>query len=94
MQLFGVRLSVCPSVCVSVPSDICTPLLQICCCGPGGQELSIDCCSSGGRMRAVPRCQRTYVVSTDFLTMPYFQSNIRIVSGFSVFSAVLFMTIF
>ena len=25
------------------------PLLQVCCCGPGGQEISIDCCSSGVR---------------------------------------------
>ena len=24
-------------------SDVC-PLLQVCCCGPGGQEISIDCC--------------------------------------------------
>jgi len=47
-----------PSVCLSVPSGRRTPLLQVCCCGPGGQEISIDWCSSGGQVRAVPRCQR------------------------------------
>ena len=26
------------------------PLLQVCCCRPGGQEISIDCCSSGVRL--------------------------------------------
>jgi len=25
------------------------PQLQVCCCGPGGQEISIGCCSSGVR---------------------------------------------
>jgi len=43
------------------------PLLQVCCCGPGGQEISIDCCTAGaqpaaacgGRMRAVPLCPST-----------------------------------
>ena len=33
-------------------------LLQVGCCGPGGQEISIDA-ACGERMRAVPRCQRT-----------------------------------
>ena len=56
MQLSGVRLS----VRLSVPSGRHTPLLQVCCCGPGGQDTSKDCCSGGGRIRAVPRCQRTY----------------------------------
>ena len=38
----------CPSLCPSM--------------GPQQQqEISINCCSSCGRMRAVPRCQRTYV---------------------------------
>jgi len=54
-QLSSVR----PSVCLSVPSDHRTPLLQVCCCGPGGHEISIDCWSSVGRVRAAPRCQRT-----------------------------------
>ena len=57
MQLSDVRLS----VCMSVPSDRRTPLLKVCCCGPGGHEILIDCCSSGGRMRAVPRCQHSQV---------------------------------
>ena len=40
LQLSGVRLSVCPSVC---------PIrLRVCCCGPGRQETSIDCCTTGG----------------------------------------------
>jgi len=29
------------------------PLLQVCCCGPGGQEIVMDCCSSGGQCRVV-----------------------------------------
>ena len=48
----SVRLSVC-SIGRRTP-----PLLQVCCCGPGGLEITIDCCSSDRRMRAVPR-QRT-----------------------------------
>ena len=58
---------VCPSICLSVclqhGPTTADPLLQVCCCGPGGQEISIDCCQargcSGGRIRAVSRCQRT-----------------------------------
>ena len=62
MQLSGIRLSVCLSACLSVQSGRRTPLLRVCCCGPGGQEISIDCCSSGGRLRAVARCQRSSTV--------------------------------
>jgi len=51
-----VRLSVCLSV---VQSNHCMPLLQICCCGPDGQKISIDCCMAGQQMRAVPRCKLT-----------------------------------
>jgi len=58
-----VRLSVCLSVCLSVvQSSHCMPLLQICCCGPDGQKISIDCCMAGQpqpQMRAVPRCKLT-----------------------------------
>jgi len=63
------RLSARLSVvcCLSVPSGRRTPL-RVCCCGPGGQEISIDCCTGRGRQpavaalqhgaqRAVPRCQ-------------------------------------
>ena len=45
VQLSGVRLS----VRLSVPSGRRTPLLRVCCCGPGGQEISIDCCTAAGR---------------------------------------------
>jgi len=32
----------CPSVCLSVPSIArCTPVRRVCCCGRGGQEISI-----------------------------------------------------
>jgi len=60
--------SVCPSVRPSVPSGRCMLLLRVCCCGPGGQEISIDAARAAGRrsaaaapqqMRAVPRCQLT-----------------------------------
>ena len=39
MQLSGVF----PSVCLSVPSSRRKALLQVCCCGPGGQMISINC---------------------------------------------------
>ena len=38
MKWYSVRLSVCPSMGQQQQ--------QICCCGPGGQEISISCCSS------------------------------------------------
>ena len=44
---YGVRPSVCPSM-AHIPAAA-NPPLQVCCCGPGGQETSNDCCSSGVR---------------------------------------------
>ena len=58
MKRYRVRLSVSLSVRLSQHGP--HSMQQVCCCGPGGQDISIDFCSSGGRMRAVPRCQRTY----------------------------------
>ena len=40
MQLLSVRLSVCPSGR--------RVLLQVCCCGPGSQEISINSCIANG----------------------------------------------
>ena len=40
MKLFGR-----PSVCLAVPSFG----RRVCCCGPGGQEISIDCCTAGAQ---------------------------------------------
>jgi len=37
------------SVCLSDPSSHHTLLLQVCCCGPDGQEISVDCCLTGGQ---------------------------------------------
>jgi len=46
MKRYGVpRVSVYPSVCLSVLHPL---LLQVCCCGSGGHEISVDCRSSGG----------------------------------------------
>jgi len=45
------RPSVRPSVYLSVPYARRTPLRRVCCCGPGGQEISIDCCATGGRQQ-------------------------------------------
>ena len=43
----SVRPSVRLSVCLSVPAiDHCNSVRRVCCCGPGGQEISID---RGGR---------------------------------------------
>ena len=53
----------CPSVCLSLhgsrPANL---LLQVCCCGPSGQEILINCCTTITRQqqRAVPHCQHTY----------------------------------
>ena len=58
MKRYGVRPTVCPSVCSSVVPQQHPTLLHVCCCGPGGQEISIDFCSSGVGLRAVQRCQR------------------------------------
>jgi len=63
MQLSGVH----PPVRSSVPPGRRSPRLRVCCCGPGGQEISIHCCTAGaqqqpqrsGVMRAVPRYQLT-----------------------------------
>ena len=60
MHLSGVRPS---SVLLSLSvRHIRAPLLRVCCCETGGQEISIYCCTAGGQqqqMRAVPRCQLT-----------------------------------
>ena len=49
---------ICPCVCPRGPTAAAG-----CCCGPGGQMISIAArpalSSRGGRMRAVSRCQRT-----------------------------------
>jgi len=37
----------CPSVRPSVPFARCSSVLRVCCCGPGGREISIDCCTAG-----------------------------------------------
>jgi len=41
----SVRLSVCASARLSVPFARRSSVHRVCCCGPGGQEISIDCCS-------------------------------------------------
>ena len=46
------------------------PLLQVCCCGPGGRRYeyrSIAAAAAcGGRMRALSRCQRTWAAEHRF----------------------------
>ena len=49
------RYSVRPSLRLSPVG----PQLQVCCCEPGGQEISIDRCSS----RAAGECGQCHVVS-------------------------------
>jgi len=56
MKWYGVCPSICVLICLSQHGPTTANLR---CCGPDGQEISIDCCNSGGQMRAVPRCQRT-----------------------------------
>ena len=63
MQRSGVRLS--------VPSGCSTLLLRVCCCGPTGQQISIDCCTAGAgqQMRAVSRVSRRRKLNTDLLRL-------------------------
>jgi len=43
-------VSVRPSVGLSDPAiDRCNSVRRVCCCGPGGQETSIDCCTAAPR---------------------------------------------
>ena len=46
------------SVCPSVPSS-----LRVCCCAPGGQEISIDCCTAGAQQqwRRSSKCEQCHV---------------------------------
>ena len=43
----GVYETVGLSVCLSVRSSH-RSLRRVCCCGPGGQDISIGCCTAGG----------------------------------------------
>jgi len=46
MHLSGVR----PAICLSQHGPTAAkPLLQVCCCGPSRQEISISCCTAGVR---------------------------------------------
>ena len=48
------------SVCLSVPFARCSSMQWVCCCGLGGQEISIDCCTAGA---AATRNRRTALSS-------------------------------
>jgi len=48
-HLSGVSLSVRPLIYPSLTPGRNMPLLQVCCCGPGGQKISIVCCTAGVR---------------------------------------------
>jgi len=56
------RPSVCPSVCSSI-STAANPLLQVCCCGRGRWETSIDCYTARAARRAAGECGQCHVVS-------------------------------
>jgi len=94
MQLSGVRLSM--SVWVSVPSGRWTPLLQVCCCGSGGHEISVDCCSSGLRRANVGSATLSaYVVAehrlvTFLLSLLSSAAALRVQVRYEWFSAACF----
>jgi len=49
-------MSVRPSDCLSVPSIArCSSVRRVCCCGPGGQEISIDCCTADAAAATAPK---------------------------------------
>ena len=51
MKRYGVGPSVCPLALRYGPvgPTAANPLLQVCCCGLGGQDVSFNCYSSGMR---------------------------------------------
>ena len=55
MIAIGRKVSVtvrCPSICLSQHEPTAAnPLLQVCCCVPGGQEISTYCCTAGARQQ-------------------------------------------
>ena len=54
------------SVCLSQhESTAANPLLQVCCCGPSEQEISIDCCTASAQQqrRVAGECGQYHVVS-------------------------------
>jgi len=72
-----------PSVCPSAPS-FCrrTPLRLVCCCGPGGQEISIDWLLLRLLSAANSKCEQCHVVSwrspklnTDLLRVSTYNRN-------------------
>ena len=78
LSLLGVRRSVRPSVSLSHLSTAATAcaVQQVCCCGPGGQEISINSGSSTAHSSTTfsSKCEQCHVVSwrrklnTDLLT--------------------------
>jgi len=55
------------------------PLLRVCCCGPGGHEISIECCTAGAQQqrRAAGECRQCHLVSIDLFIskLLYISSN-------------------
>ena len=46
----------------SDPFASCSNMQWVCCCGPSGQEISIDCCTTG----TVALCTAAYVGNATF----------------------------
>ena len=63
----------CHSSRPSVPAiDRCGSVRRVCCCKPGGQEISIDCCMAGAQQqrRAVSHLQPPYRRLNTDCTLP------------------------
>jgi len=56
------RYRVRPSVCLSVPLARCSNVRRVCCCAPGGQEISIDCYTAGALVKYTG--SRSCIIST------------------------------
>jgi len=64
------RPSVRPSICLLCPSVLSGPRKRVCCCGSGGQEISIDCCTAGvRRANAGSAALSAYVVAEHRLVL-------------------------
>jgi len=74
-------MSVRMSVCSILPTHT-APILRVCCCGPGGQPMSIYCCTAGAQQQrltgAGSATLSAYVGSSHRLVTPVITYNMSV----------------